>query len=71
MEVENQEMEVSGSEADSDEEKNTSKPKVYLPGEEIGEGEELVYDESAYMMYHQAQTGRFPIYRSVVFLCKV
>lgn len=32
-------------------------PKVYLPGEEMDDDEELVCDESAYIMYHQAQTG--------------
>ncbi|XP_070579817.1 glutamate-rich WD repeat-containing protein 1-like [Ptychodera flava] len=31
--------------------------KAYLPGEQIEEDEELVRDESAYYMYHQAQTG--------------
>lgn len=44
----------------SDEEKDEQtivKPKVYLPGKEVSEGEELVYDQSAYLMYHQAQSG--------------
>jgi ribosome assembly protein RRB1 len=31
--------------------------KVYLPGQSLEEGEELVCDYSAYVMYHQAQTG--------------
>ncbi|XP_036330567.1 glutamate-rich WD repeat-containing protein 1-like [Rhagoletis pomonella] len=36
----------------------TSKSKeVYLPGKPLEEGEELVCDESAYIMLHQASTG--------------
>ena len=31
--------------------------KVYLPGQEIADDEELVCEDSAYVMYHQAQTG--------------
>ena len=30
---------------------------TYLPGEPLNEGEELVYEESAYQLYHQAHTG--------------
>ena len=29
-----------------------AKPKVYLPGTELQEGEELVRDSSTYYMYH-------------------
>lgn len=32
--------------------------KVYIPGRNEEEGGELVCDESAYVMYHQAQTGK-------------
>ncbi|XP_022108396.1 glutamate-rich WD repeat-containing protein 1-like isoform X2 [Acanthaster planci] len=31
--------------------------RVYLPGDPLDEGEMLVRDDSAYHMYHQAQTG--------------
>ena len=46
-------------EENGDEEMNeeSGEKKIYLPGDPIAEGEELVFDESAYMMYHQAQTG--------------
>lgn len=33
------------------------KREVYLPGKELDVGEELVCDESAYIMLHQARTG--------------
>ncbi|EFA00626.1 glutamate-rich WD repeat-containing protein 1 [Tribolium castaneum] len=37
---------------------NTEKPsEVYLPTKPLEEGEELVCDQSAYVMLHQAQTG--------------
>lgn len=46
-------------EENGDEEMNeeSGEKKIYLPGDPIADGEELVFDESAYMMYHQAQTG--------------
>lgn len=31
--------------------------EVYLPGKPLAEGEELICDQSAYVMLHQAQTG--------------
>ena len=35
-----------------------SKPKAFVPGkEELGEGEELVMDDQAYTIYHQASLG--------------
>ncbi|XP_013381956.1 glutamate-rich WD repeat-containing protein 1 [Lingula anatina] len=47
-------------EDEPDEEEMTeekSEPKAYLPGTQLDDGEELVHDESAYVMYHQAHTG--------------
>lgn len=43
---------ASGSEDEEDESK-----EVYLPGKPIDEDEELVCNESAYVMLHQAHTG--------------
>lgn len=37
--------------------KETGEQGVYLPGKPIEAGEELVCDESAYVMLHQARTG--------------
>lgn len=46
------EDEESESKADNDSDK-----EVYLPGKPLAEGEELICDQSAYVMLHQAQTG--------------
>lgn len=57
-------MSVKSEDNDSENEKmeesneDNDKPKeVYLPNRSLGEGEELVCDQSAYVMLHQAQTG--------------
>ncbi|XP_033631218.1 glutamate-rich WD repeat-containing protein 1-like [Asterias rubens] len=47
---ENSDMEDSEGEGDGER-------RVFLPGDSLNEGEMLVRDDSAYHMYHQAQTG--------------
>lgn len=56
-----EDMEDDASDSDdsvsTDEEKETGEQDVYLPGKPLEAGEELVCDESAYVMLHQARTG--------------
>lgn len=44
-------------EMEEGEEDNDDRPKTYLPDQPLKEDEQLVCDQSAYIMLHQAQTG--------------
>lgn len=58
LNIEDAEMVDDDSSASDDDEEDDGKEKgVYLPGKPLDEGEELVCDESAYVMLHQAHTG--------------
>ncbi|EDW85694.1 uncharacterized protein Dwil_GK23014 [Drosophila willistoni] len=58
MEVIEPEDAESDMEPESDDEGESKQVKeVYLPGQKLAEDEELVCDESAYVMLHQASTG--------------
>jgi ribosome assembly protein RRB1 len=64
IKMSDQEMELAEDDNDSEnetmEEENEDKSKpeeVYLPNKPLDEGEELICDQSAYVMLHQAQTG--------------
>ncbi len=51
------ESEAEEMDADGESGEASGEAKVFLPGDSVAENEELVCDESAYIMYHQAQTG--------------
>jgi hypothetical protein len=50
----------------------TPTKQVYLPGDPLNEDEELVREESAYEMFHEAQTGKYVVCkarkRSLIFV---
>ncbi|XP_059054057.1 glutamate-rich WD repeat-containing protein 1 [Achroia grisella] len=57
-----EQMDASSSESEDndmeeEEDNNGEAPKTYLPGDPLKDGEQLVCDQSAYVMLHQAQTG--------------
>ena len=53
-----EEEEDEGGEEGEGEGEDNGPPQTYLPGKPLEEGEELVCDENAYIMYHQANTGK-------------
>lgn len=58
--VEDDDMDNSGDSSDEDGDnkgEESGKTEVYLPGKPLDADEELVCDESAYVMLHQARTG--------------
>lgn len=57
MEDSSSESEEDMNEEDGDNSDNDEGPKAYLPGQPLKEDEQLVCDQSAYVMLHQAQTG--------------
>lgn len=52
-----EEEEEGAEEGEEEEGEPDGPPQTYLPGKPLEEGEELVCDENAYIMYHQANTG--------------
>ena len=44
---------------DADDQTDQPTQQVYLPGDPLDEDEELVREESAYEMFHEAQTGKY------------
>ncbi len=63
------------SDMEEEEEEGGGERRVFLPGDSLDEGEMLVRDDSAYHMYHQAQTGkvcvRVPRLRTIFFFTSI
>lgn len=58
MEISDVPEKIEASDEQTEETSNKDeRKKVYLPNLSVEEGEELVCDQSAYIMYHQAQTS--------------
>lgn len=57
MEGVTNESESSDDDSMESDDTNDSQEKVYLPGQTLKEGEELVVDKSAYRLLHHAQSG--------------
>lgn len=57
MENESSESSDESMEDEDTDESQENKSNVYLPGPNLQEGEELVVDESAYRLLHDAQSG--------------
>ena len=61
MEVDDDIVKEDEDEEEDDEEESSDEEggeeKTFLPGGELGEGEELGYDSGAYIVYHQASLG--------------
>lgn len=56
-EMKSDDSDASVSTDEENEENENENGEVYLPGKPMEDGEELVCDESAYIMLHQAKTG--------------
>lgn len=57
MEVIEEEGDMPVDQENKSKQDNDNDDEVYLPGKPLTEGEELVCDQTAYVMLHQAQTG--------------
>ena len=60
MSIEEEDMEfvdISDSEDEIVNNETDEEAKTYFPGDKIEDGEELVCDQTSYMLYHAAGTG--------------